>query len=82
MSTPKVLILLKSLTPVFWAIHPVQLVSVCSLGVYSLGAGLTQPAWEPVLLGHCPRSGPGAGIGPSLLSEMWVAAAVFLSIGC
>lgn len=78
-STPKALISLKSLTPVYWAttIHPVQLVFVCPLG-----ARLTQPAWEPVLLCHCPGSGPGAGVDPSLLHEMWMAAAVFLSIGC
>lgn len=83
-STPKVLISLKSFSPVFWAttLHPVQPVFVCSVGVYSLGAGLTQPAWEPGLLCHCPGSGPGAGVGPSLLHGMWVAAAVFLNIHC
>lgn len=48
-STPKVLILLKSLTPVFWAIHPVQLVSVCVL------TGCVQPwSWAyPACLGAC-----------------------------
>lgn len=66
LSTPKVLISLKSLTPVFWAttVHPVLLVFVCSLDMYSLGAGLTQPAWE--LLCRCPGSAPGAGVGPWL----------------
>lgn len=83
-SSPKVLISLKSLTPVFWGTttHPVQLVFVCSLDVHSLGAELTQPAWEPVHLCHCSGSAPGVGVGASLLHEMWVAAAVFLSIGC
>lgn len=81
---PQSIDILESLTPVFWAatIHPVLLVFVCSLDTYSLGGGLTQPAWEPVLLCHCPGSAPGAGAGPSLLCEIWMAATVFLSIVC